>query len=939
MRRAPGDSTRHTAVLCGVFFLSGAAALIFETLWFRLAGLAFGNGVWASALVLSSFMAGLALGNALAARHGRRIARPERLYAAIEVVVAVCGVGLVLLFPALSRLLAPLFRALFGQPALLNALRLLISFLLLMVPATAMGLTLPLLVKALLRGSGGFGRTLGRLYGWNTVGAVAGALLGETLLIRTFGVVGTGLWAGSFNGLAAVGALAVARGGAAPDQPRGPRARLSPRAARLLAASFLAGGVLLALEVVWFRFLQLFFPGTTLTFAVMLSIVLAGIGLGALGASAWFRRVPDAHRYAFAVALGSGLAALLGYSLLDLPLAGRSHARVTAYGLDGVPVFLFLMLPVSLLSGLLFSLVGHAAHEELAEEMRAAGLVTLANTVGAALGALLAGFLLIPRLGLERSLFALALTYGAVALLLLVGPRSLLRPLPGVLATAFLVGTVLFPFGRMERYLGLASAKYRGDGSRVIAVREGLTETIQYLRKDFLGKPAYYRLVTNGFSMSGTHAAVRRYLKLYVYWPVALHPAPRDALLIGFGTGSTAEALVQTRSLESIVVVDIAREILEMSDVVFPGGGNPLDDERVTTHVEDGRFYLQTTERLFDIVTSEPPPPKLAGVVNLYTREYFQLVHDRLRPGGVATYWLPVLQLAEDETKAVLRAFLDVFGDETTLWTACGLDWMLVGTRGASESVSAEHFRRQWEDPVVGRELRALGFEHPGQLGATFLMGAEDLRRLTGGSAALTDGFPQRLSTHVGSDRASLKRYSDMMETDRARERFERSPYVRRLWPEQIRAETLPFFAPQKALNRLTKPGRPVGQVDFKTVHALLSGSELRTPILWAFDSTAAIQSILDEVALEDARGDWRVAYHRAVRALAQRDYVTAGRLFDEVYRLRPSAGVRLARVFAACMAGRIDEARALVERQRAWFQADPRRRAFLDWASRHWSL
>ena len=405
-----GESSRKSTVLCAVFFLSGASALIFETLWFRLAGLAFGNSVWASALVLSSFMAGLALGNGLAARHGHRIRRPERFYALIELVVAAAGILLVVSFPYLTRLLAPLFRPLVEHPLLLNALRLSISFLLLMLPATAMGLTLPLLVKALLgRREESFGKALGRLYGWNTLGAVAGALLGETVLIEAFGIVGTGVWAGFFNVLAAGGALAVARriGAAAPPQSSAANVPLSPRARRILAAGFLSGGILLALEVVWFRFLQLFFPGTSLTFAVMLSVVLGGIGLGGLAASLWFRLSPGAHRRASSVALASGVVSILVYLVFDVVVGDLTEARVSGYGLDGFVLCVVFMFPVCFLSGVLFALIGHAVHEELADETRSAGLATMANTVGATLGPLVAGFLLIPRIGMERSFFVL----------------------------------------------------------------------------------------------------------------------------------------------------------------------------------------------------------------------------------------------------------------------------------------------------------------------------------------------------------------------------------------------------------------------------------------------------------------------------------------------------------------------------------------------------
>jgi len=143
-------------------------------------------------------------------------------------------------------------------------------------------------------------------------------------------------------------------------------------------------------------------------------------------------------------------------------------------------------------------------------------------------------------------------------------------------------------------------------------------ETITYLRKDYAGEPEYYKMLTNSYSMSGTTPGSRRYMKLYVYMPVALHQAPRKALLISYGVGSTAKALTDMEELRQIDIVDISREILEMSDLVYGDSPeHPLRDPRVQVHVEDGRYFLQTSSSQYDIITGEPPPPKVAGVVDL----------------------------------------------------------------------------------------------------------------------------------------------------------------------------------------------------------------------------------------------------------------------------------------------------------------------------------
>ena len=208
------------AILSGVLFLSGIGALIFETLWLRLSGLAFGNSVWAAALILSSFMAGLALGNAIAASTTVRRWRPLHLYAALELAVAFFGCTIVFGLPLLGEWLRPVWQTLWNYQPTLISMRFVLSFLILLVPTTAMGLTLPVLMEDPVLGRTNFGRAIGLLYGFNTLGAVAGALIGEAYLVKAFGLRGTALLAGLANCAAAAIALlaAVIRGGALGDR-------------------------------------------------------------------------------------------------------------------------------------------------------------------------------------------------------------------------------------------------------------------------------------------------------------------------------------------------------------------------------------------------------------------------------------------------------------------------------------------------------------------------------------------------------------------------------------------------------------------------------------------------------------------------------------------------------------------------------------------------
>jgi len=300
-----------TGAICFLFFLSGVAALLFETLWFVQASLAFGNSVWASALVLAGFMGGLGFGNAAAIRYADRWRRSLLVYSILEVAVGISGYALVWLLPVLSPLLAPLFGQIVDYPALLNGIRLAIAFILMLVPTTAMGLTLPLLVRAIHRNQSDFGGAFGNLYGWNTLGAMVGALIGELGLIAGAGIRGAAAVAGALNVLAALLAFRLVRR-QPPKEPRDADARpktlgsLTTSVWMLAAAAALSGAVFLALEVVWFRQLLIFHNAFSWNFSLMLAVVLAGIGSGGLIAAGLFKRLAEAHRLAGIVAWIAG---------------------------------------------------------------------------------------------------------------------------------------------------------------------------------------------------------------------------------------------------------------------------------------------------------------------------------------------------------------------------------------------------------------------------------------------------------------------------------------------------------------------------------------------------------------------------------------------------------------------------------------------------------
>lgn len=860
-----------------IFFLSGASTLVFETLFFHVAGLVMGNSVSATVVVLTTFMGGMAAGNGLSVRYGARIRHPARVYALLETVIACSGAGLIIAFFTGAGLLAPIFTATAAHPALLP-MRALIVFMVQIIPATAMGATLPVMVKAAHREGGAFGGTLGRLYGWNTLGAVCGVLTGEILLVRWFGIVGAALLAALISLAAAALALRLHRGsldaGLAEPRPvsSGPGPGVPRQALLLLACAFTTGLSLMALEVVWLRFLLLFFYPTSMNFAILLAVVLTGIGAGSLFAANRLRRAPEFQSLLVPAVVLAGTFVILCYrfflpSLLVASLLGRA-ASIAA---------VFLVLPACLLSGAVFTMLGQALHRVIGREIETAGWLTMANTLGAAAGPILARFVLLPGLGIERSFLALALTYGGVALLLLTVTG--LRPVPGRtdrrawFFAIFLLVIVLFPLGSLNRFLDLSISSFTPWGERRVDYRETPIDSIQILRKDLEGEPYFHRMVTNSYSMSTTSLRGKRYMKLFVYLPVALRPDPERALLLGYGCGNTAQALADTRSLKSIDIVDISAAALATSPLIHPGPReDPLEDPRVKVHVEDARFFLLSTRRTFDLITGEPPPPKASKVVNLYTREFFGLVRDRLSPGGAATYWLPVDQLLVSETRAIVRGFCDTFED-CSLWAGSEDQWIMFGTRAPAPPVSEAEFGRQWGDPAVGPEMQALGFAASAQFGSLYIADGRRLRDWLGENPALTDANPSRLTPWGPPSESDLRAYRELSDPERSREDFLSGRGISARWPPALRDGSGEHFPVREIVNRL------LGRLDASLLRSCLTDPRLGGYLLWAFGSDRYAQRILSEkvtAGSESPAPDIERYLHLAARAAEGKDFAGA---------------------------------------------------------------
>jgi spermidine synthase len=459
--------------------------------------------------------------------------------------------------------------------------------------------------------------------------------------------------------------------------------------------------------------------------------------------------------------------------------------------------------------------------------------------------------------------------------------------------------------GRAEEHFAHARQPFQNDGSYLVRKIEGNADTLQLLRRDLLGQPYYYRLLTNAFTMSDTRYQNQRYMRLFAYLPLTLRPETENALLICFGCGMTANALLHDPHLQHLDIVDISKEVLDLaSDYTGRDYPNPLLDPRVTTFVQDGRFFLQASTGQYDVITGEPPPPKVAGTVNLYTEDFFRLMSSRLKEGGVATFWLPVNQLKVDEARAILRAFHEAFPN-TSVWASSDYEWIMLGIKGPGRRLQKEEIGRLWDDPAARTDLDRIGLEVPEQMPALFLMGAPDVDNLTNGTPPLTDLFPKRLSDHpadlVETDRLAM----EYMPASEAGRRFRSSALMGRLWPD-MEATVEPYFVIRA--RRYLAETRSTNR--FEELDLYLRKYSVRTPVLEVLDSDPMRLAIVKEVAHEAGAVVPEELPDLVAGALARHDFPGAARFLE----LKRSQGTAeradiLLLTYVYCQAGEVEKA------------------------------
>lgn len=646
---------------------SGAAALVYESIWLRWFHVLFGNTAYAASATLAAFFAGIALGSALGGRLSARTTRPLRTYARVEAGAALTA----LLVPAGIALYEPIYAALYERlaenRALFTAIKFALAFAAVLPTSTLLGATLPLLARAVVARRGELAARGGALYAINTLGAAGGTALGSLWLPDAIGVTRSYAVAMALSTSVALAAAWAARSESPlPSEESVPakRAKGSPAPARLRAVAFASGFGTLAFEVLLIHAIALSLESSVYSFGAVLIVVLGALALAAAGVSAAARRVDLSGALPWVAGLQAAGLLLLPFAISAATRGGSLHLEATfsnglalAVGFGGFALCVGgLVLPLTFR---LAELAGEGDRERTFEAGRALGSLVAINTLGGIAGSVCASFVLLDGLGLWRSLAVLALVYAALAVA--TARRTSGRKLAVAVMSIATLAVALGPLDPGRLPVVAVSAT-----ERLIAVDEGAHGTVSVV--DLLAEERGFdrRLRVDGhYTLSG--ALARRHQERLGHLPLVLHSDPRRVLFIATATGQTASAAV-VHPVDEIVLVELVPEVRRLAAQHFAAFNRGVyDDPRTRAVVEDGRNHVRAVRETYDVIATDLLVPWRAGAGALYTREHFEAAARRLAPGGVFCLWLPLYQLDQATFATLAATLLDVFPD-AELW-------------------------------------------------------------------------------------------------------------------------------------------------------------------------------------------------------------------------------------------------------------------------------
>ena len=698
--------------------ISGSCGLVYEILWMKMLTLVIGNTVFSITTVLTAFMGGLALGSFLAGRFIDKIRHPLSIYGILEGSIGAYA----LLLPLLIAGTEPLFRFVYQSinPSFytFSLLRFFVCAIILLVPTTLMGATLPILSKYFVETPSDLGRNVGLLYGVNTFGAVLGSFTAGFVLIPILGITWTIYLAALLNLSICAGMLKLAkiRFQREPSENQGKsrnKKRKKKSAQEVVPESWgtiqsvvmvgigISGIAAMIYQIAWTRVLSLSIGSSVYAFSLIVTAFISGLALGSLVIAKFIDRKRDLVLWMALMQGAVGLSALgIVHVLGNLPIFvtqfvfNASHSFKYIQLAEFAIIFGLIIVPTFMM-GSTVPIAIKICTTDVRRVGRFFGNVYAVNTIGAIIGSFMAGFILIPWLGAQNSiLIAVALNILMAGVLFLWAPTLVLpRRMAGSVATAVIAVLVWYPISQWDATI-LASGPYLYfDRYKDISANKGidLRAAMKEGRQTLYFKEGLYAFVAvqqtsegnlslqiNGKTDASARGDAATQLMLG-HLPLLLHQKAENVLVIGLGSGMTLGAVAQ-HPVKAVDVVEIETAVVEANQHFREFNDDALNDPRVNLIVGDGRNHLALTNRQYDVIISEPSNPWISGMANLFTREFFDLAKKRLPKSGVMCQWVHAYSMSSIDFKTIVRTFQAVF-PHVTVWEASfGGDYLLIGS-------------------------------------------------------------------------------------------------------------------------------------------------------------------------------------------------------------------------------------------------------------------
>ena len=631
---------------------SGLAALSWEVLWQVKSTLALGISEQGTALTLATTMGGMSLG-ALMMGHflrNKTSVRPLRIYGILEIIVGLAGLLLTCAFNLIREFDIQVYASMPAQAPLIHVFSIVAA---LGIPTWCLGATLPVIGLAAQQHK----TPLSLLYGLNTLGAAAGTLLCAMLFIPLFGVSGTIIGVAIINII--VGFIAIAQGADVfhPQENKTVAAtETTPNIpfAQALLLVFVPGFVTFELEVAWFRSFTSTFFSMSDSFALMLASVLIALGLAARFVSSLRNRNAP---------LGTWICSAGVFILVTTPFVERFDI-LSFYTFNPILTILarftaafYAIAPAVLCLGLVLPWI---LDEQ--DTPKRWGIMYGVNALAAIIGSISAGWVLLPMLGFARTAWLCGIIVVATGFILLPKQQRALFASLGCIA---LLCAMTFESG-VGRTRVQSNMSSKENEFKIMDFYEGPDATVSVVED----KKGIRRLVINGFmatsqSIDKSDTQFEHYMAWMGHMPMILHPDPKTALVICFGTGQTANA-VRVENPERLDIAELSKHVLSMAHL-FSANQGVLEDSRVHPTIMDGRAFLRRTNKTYDVITLEPMPPFFAGVNALYSKEFYELAHSKMSDDGVIAQWMPFHLVSVHGAASIIKTFQSVFPN-ATLW-------------------------------------------------------------------------------------------------------------------------------------------------------------------------------------------------------------------------------------------------------------------------------